>query len=119
MKTLTITAALLLAVAVHADTVRSRIGFGKPADGQLRPAEMATATNSPISFYVGNKGSNAVLVGIEGVADTNAVNAAVANRAVTNAWNTLTLAITNAPPIGTNLVFWTDDGTNLYFKAWP
>lgn len=118
MKTLTITALLLLSVVVHADTVRSRIGHGKPADGQLKPGEMATATNS-MSFYVGDRNSNSVLVGIQGVADTNAVNAAVANRAVTNAWNTLTLAITNAPPTGTNLVFWTDDGTNLYFKAWP
>jgi hypothetical protein len=70
------------------------------------------------TFWVGGVTSNPVKVGTAGVASTNDINTAVANRAVTNAWNTLSLVITNSHP-GTNAWLRSDDGTNLYWQAAP
>jgi hypothetical protein len=70
------------------------------------------------TFWVGGSASNPVKVGTIGVASTNDINTAVANRAVTNAWNTLSLVITNSHP-GTNAWLRSDDGTNLYWQAAP
>jgi hypothetical protein len=74
-----------------------------------------TASNT---LWVGGVTSNPVKVGTIGVASTNDINAAVANRAVTNAWNTLSLVITNSHP-GTNAWLRSDDGTNIYWQAAP
>jgi hypothetical protein len=74
-----------------------------------------TASNT---LWMGGSTSNPVLVGKAGVASTNDINAAVANRPVTNAWNTLSLVITNSHP-GTNAWLRSDDGTNLYWQAAP
>ncbi len=76
---------------------------------------MQTDSNT---FWVGGVSSNPVKVGTAGVASTNDINTAVANRAVTNAWNTLSLVITNSHP-GTNAWLRSDDGTNLYWHAAP
>jgi hypothetical protein len=82
------------------------------------------------TFWVGGVTSNPVKVGdaawsnsvtasvTNGLPDTNFVNTAVSNRAVTNAWNTLSLTITNSHP-GTNAWLRSDDGTNLYWQAAP
>jgi hypothetical protein len=70
------------------------------------------------TFWAGGSTSNPVQVGTAGVASTNDINTAVANRAVTNAWNTLSLTITNSHP-GTNAWLRSDDGTNLYWQAAP
>jgi hypothetical protein len=70
------------------------------------------------TFWVGSVSSNPVKVGTAGVASTNDINNAVANRAVANAWNTLSLVITNLHP-GTNAWLRSDDGTNLYWQAAP
>jgi hypothetical protein len=78
-------------------------------------AYMQTDSNT---FWVGGVSSNPVKVGTIGVATTNDINTAVANRAVTNAWNTLSLTITNSHP-GTNAWLRSDDGTNLYWQAAP
>jgi hypothetical protein len=91
-------------------------------------AYMQTDSNT---FWVGGVSSNPVKVGTIGVASTNDinaavgslasttfVNAAVAPLAVTNAWNTLSLVITNSHP-GTNAWLRSDDGTNLYWQAAP
>lgn len=125
-----IVVACLLSGAVWAvDAVRTRLGVGAPSAGQLQPGELATATNT-LNLYVGNASSQAVLVGsaawsnnvtasvTNGLASTNYVNSAVANRPVTNAWNTLSLVITNSHP-GTNAWLRSDDGTNLYWQAAP
>ena len=82
------------------------------------------------TLWVGGSTSNPVMVGsaawsnnvtasvTNGLASTNFVNSAVAPLAVTNAWNTLSLVITNAHP-GTNAWLRSDDGTNLYWQAAP
>jgi hypothetical protein len=82
------------------------------------------------TFWVGGVSSNPVKVGdaawsnnvtasvTNGLATTTFVNNAVAPLAVTNAWNTLSLVITNSHP-GTNAWLRSDDGTNLYWQAAP
>jgi hypothetical protein len=70
------------------------------------------------TLWVGGVSSNPVKVGTAGVASTNDINTAVANRPITNAWNTLSLVITNSHP-GTNAWLRSDDGTNLYWQAAP
>jgi hypothetical protein len=70
------------------------------------------------TLWAGGSTSNPVQVGTIGVASTNDINTAVAPLAVTNAWNTLSLVITNSHP-GTNAWLRSDDGTNLYWQAAP
>jgi hypothetical protein len=70
------------------------------------------------TLWVGGSTSNPVKVGTSGVATTNDINAAVANRPITNSWNTLSLVVTNSHP-GTNAWLRSDDGTNLYWQAAP
>ncbi len=107
---------LALCGVVCAEGLRNR--FGIYTNGQtLATGRVAVSTNDN-TFWVGNATSNAVKVGTAGVASTNDINTAVANRAVTNAWNTLSLVITNSHP-GTNAWLRSDDGTNLYWQAAP
>ena len=119
---------LALCGLVCAEGLRNR--FGIYTNGQtLATGRVAVSTNDN-TFWVGNATSNAVKVGdvawsnnvsasvTNGLASTNFVNSAVANRPVTNAWNTLSLVITNSHP-GTNAWLRSDDGTNLYWQAAP
>jgi hypothetical protein len=124
-----VVACLLAGAAWAVDAVRTRLGTGAPSAGQLQPGELATDTNA-MNVYVGNTSSQAVLVGsaawsnnvsasvTNGLASTNFVNSAISNRPVTNAWNTLSLVITNSHP-GTNAWLRSDDGTNLYWQSAP
>jgi hypothetical protein len=96
----------------------------------LNTGHVFVSTNNPVSFWVGGSTSNPVMVGsaawsnnvtasvTNGLASTNFVNSAVAIYPVTNAWNTLSLVITNSHP-GTNAWLRSDDGTNLYWQAAP
>jgi len=97
--------ALLLGGAVWAaDVVRTRIGAGVPAAGQLQPGEMATDTNA-MNVYVGNTSSQAVLVG--SASWSNHVTASVTNGLATT--GEVAAAVSG---ISTNLTLW-DGSTNV------
>lgn len=85
-----ITIALLLPAAIYADGLSRLVSTNRTSGtGTLRTGAIFVATNSPVSLYVGNASSNAVLVGSDswsnnvtaavtnGLASTNYVNAAV------------------------------------------
>jgi hypothetical protein len=119
---------LALCGIVCAEGLRNIVGIY--TNGQtLATGRVAVSTNN-LTFWVGNATSNAVKVGdvawsnsvsasvTNGLASTNFVNAAISDRPVTNAWNTLSLVITNSHT-GTNAWLRSDDGTNLYWQAAP
>ena len=93
--------ALLLAVNAHADGLVRLVSTNRTSGtGTLRPGAIFVATNSPISLYVGNAGSNAVLVGVESPASTgyvgNAVSGMTTNLTLLNGnTNSFTAYITN------------------------
>ena len=76
------------------------------------------STSNPVKVGDAAWSNNVTASVTNGLATTTFVNNAVAPLAVTNAWNTLSLVITNSHP-GTNAWLRSDDGTNLYWQAAP